>query len=146
MSNLCTMHRALLALSIVLAGCWEPTSPARIRTVTLVSPGALDLNSGTRDAVPGPGRGNEVEIYLRSGAPWVASVPGIEIAVAESLPPSAESCAATPDWTFFETPVESAPAVSYVCVKTSEEAVTWMKLERVQGATDRMRVTFEVVE
>jgi hypothetical protein len=129
---------------VLLLGACEATSPERVTTLDLRLPGAVDMDAGTVDSVPGPGRGNEVHLYTRAGAPWVASVPGIQAAPRGNVAPSVATCRAATDWNYFESPVAAVPAVSYFCVKTSRDAVGWLKLEHFAGVTTAVRVTFEV--
>ena len=133
----------LAALPILLA-CWEPTGPGGIQTVTLHLPGALDLDAGSVDSIPGPGRGNEVELYLRSGAPWFASVPGIPIALLDTAPPTISRCRApTLTWSYFESPVASMSSPKHFCLTTSDSAVGWVTVERIAGSDSTLLITYE---
>ncbi len=129
---------ALITVASMACGATDSSEP---KALDLFVPAALDLDQATVTDSVGVGHGSEVQIYLRSGAPWFSSTPGIQVAYRDR-PPSVRSCTAANDWTFFEAPVSALRAQSYFCIVTSEGRVGWFRVDHVAGLDQAVTVHF----
>lgn len=132
---------ALLLLALTLGCGTETTSPPG-GTAELMLPSAIDLDRGEVIESLVPLAGGEFEIYERSGAPWFASTPGIEVVSHGTQSVTAQACTQTTDWSYYESPVEALSFTTYFCVKTSEGRVGRVRVDRRNGVADRVGVTY----